>query len=133
MKQKQINDDYCDCKDGADEPGTSACDNGKFWCENTGHVGQYIFSSRVNDGICDCCDGTDEKHSHKVCEDNCWETGKETRRLQEEENERRRIGLVKKQELIEKAKLIVEENKAKLQNLKSKLDTLSIKKDQGPV
>jgi protein kinase C substrate 80K-H len=131
LKQKQINDDYCDCKDGADEPGTSACDNGKFWCENTGHVGQYIFSSRVNDGICDCCDGTDEKHSHKVCEDNCWETGKETRRLQEEENERRRIGLVKKQELIEKAKLIVEENKAKLQNLKSKLDTLSIKKDQA--
>ena len=57
LKQKQINDDYCDCTDGTDEPGTSACDNGKFWCENTGHVGQFIFSSRVNDGICDCCDG----------------------------------------------------------------------------
>ena len=48
LKQKQINDDYCDCVDGTDEPGTSACDNGKFWCENTGHVGQFIFSSRVN-------------------------------------------------------------------------------------
>ena len=91
LKQKQINDDYCDCNDGTDEPGTSACDNGRFWCENTGHVGQYVFSSRVNDGICDCCDGTDEKHSHVVCEDNCWETGKEMRRLQEEENERRKL------------------------------------------
>ena len=47
LKQKQINDDYCDCADGTDEPGTSACDNGRFWCENTGHVGQFVFSSRV--------------------------------------------------------------------------------------
>eukprot|EP00944_MAST-04C_sp_MAST-4C-sp1_P009587 g9587.t1 len=131
LKQKQINDDYCDCADGTDEPGTSACDNGRFWCENTGHVGQFIFSSRVNDGICDCCDGTDERYSHKTCEDNCWETGKETRRLQAEAEEKRRIGTQKKQELIEQAKVIVLENVEKLKTLRDKLETLKAKKEEA--
>lgn len=53
----QVNDNYCDCPDGSDEPGTSACSNGRFYCE-TEH--RYIPSSSVNDGICDCCDGADE-------------------------------------------------------------------------
>lgn len=47
-----LNDDYCDCPDGSDEPGTSACANGLFWCANEGHQGAYIRSSRVGDGLC---------------------------------------------------------------------------------
>jgi len=43
----KVNDDYCDCA-----PGTSACDNGRFFCPNRGHLGLTLFSSRVNDGIC---------------------------------------------------------------------------------
>jgi len=58
----RVNDDFCDCVfDGSDEPGTSACQNGRFYCDtqNSGFP-EFVLSSRVNDGICDCCDGSDE-------------------------------------------------------------------------
>lgn len=60
-----MNDDYCDCPDGSDEPGTSACANGKFWCKGSN---SYIPSSQVDDGICDCCDGLDER---LACTNDC--------------------------------------------------------------
>ncbi|CAO1617270.1 unnamed protein product [Sympodiomycopsis kandeliae] len=94
-----INDDYCDCADGSDEPGTSACSGldtpipeaNWFWCENKGHIPSYIRNSRVNDGICDpeCCDGSDEYGPNNVvqCPDVCGKVGKEYRKKkQEEEN-----------------------------------------------
>eukprot|EP00929_Paragymnodinium_shiwhaense_P000174 TRINITY_DN100419_c0_g1_i1.p1 TRINITY_DN100419_c0_g1~~TRINITY_DN100419_c0_g1_i1.p1 ORF type:complete len:819 (+),score=231.43 TRINITY_DN100419_c0_g1_i1:132-2588(+) len=55
-----INDDFCDCPDGSDEPGTAACEQGRFYCANAGSVPQYVRSAVVNDGVCDCCDGSDE-------------------------------------------------------------------------
>eukprot|EP00092_Neocalanus_flemingeri_P006372 GFUD01006861.1.p1 GENE.GFUD01006861.1~~GFUD01006861.1.p1 ORF type:complete len:189 (-),score=51.42 GFUD01006861.1:288-854(-) len=58
ISYSMVNDDYCDCQDGSDEPSTSACPNTVFFCSSPSST--TIPSSRVNDGVCDCCDGSDE-------------------------------------------------------------------------
>lgn len=61
LTAEMINDGRCDCPDdGFDEPGTAACENGRFYCKNTKNLELYIPSFKVNDGVCDCCDGSDE-------------------------------------------------------------------------
>ncbi|KAK0545536.1 hypothetical protein OC845_005058 [Tilletia horrida] len=82
IKHSAINDNYCDCEDGTDEPGTSACPQSRFYCANEGHIPAYILSSRVGDGICEpeCCDGSDEADNpNKNCPNVCAKIGKEHR------------------------------------------------------
>lgn len=68
----QVNDNYLDCIDGSDEPGTAVLTNGKFYCKNEGNSPKIINSWSVNDGICDCCDGSDELlNPHASCSNIC--------------------------------------------------------------
>lgn len=68
----QVNDNYLDCNDGSDEPGTAILSNGKFYCKNEGSVPKIINSWSVGDGICDCCDGSDELlNPHANCLNVC--------------------------------------------------------------
>eukprot|EP00435_Cladocopium_sp_Y103_P012593 s246_g3.t1 len=60
LPPEALNDDYCDCLDGADEPRTAACGQGRFRCENAGSIPRSIASSMVKDGVQDCCDASDE-------------------------------------------------------------------------
>ncbi|EOD22307.1 hypothetical protein EMIHUDRAFT_207494 [Emiliania huxleyi CCMP1516] len=69
MPSARVNDDYCDCLDGSDEPGTSACALGAFYCANVGFKPRVLPASRVDDGICDCCDGSDESAERRAAEE----------------------------------------------------------------
>ena len=81
LEYTSVNDNYCDCTDGSDEPGTSACHYGQFICRNKGHKAIRLPSSRVDDGICDCCDGSDEtlntSRSNNACPNTCEAQSKE--------------------------------------------------------
>lgn len=114
----RVNDNYCDCPDGSDEPGTAACGHlspqspniqpppisvGEynttralpgFYCRNKGHNPSYIPFTHVNDGICDhtaCCDGSDEwsQVGGIKCENKCKALGAEWRKA----DEKRQISL----------------------------------------
>ncbi|KAK3089491.1 hypothetical protein FSP39_004022, partial [Pinctada imbricata] len=114
---EHLNDDYCDCPDGSDEPGTSACPQATFHCTNAGYLPKDIRSSRVNDGVCDCCDGTDEYSGNIECVNNCKDLGKKLREEREEKRRLQEAGHKKKAEFSEQGKKTKEEKKNKIQDL----------------
>ncbi|CAD6198766.1 unnamed protein product [Caenorhabditis auriculariae] len=121
---KQVNDNYCDCVDGSDEPGTSACSNGHFFCQNLGYTSEYIPSSRVNDKICDCCDGSDEHSSGVSCPNLCEELGRATRVERERLAAIAKVGFAKRLELAKAGKELKNQKLKDVEPLKEEKTSL---------
>ena len=124
-----VNDQYCDCADGSDEPGTSACSydvkfpkDWRFQCQ-TPIADHYkeLFHSRINDGICDCCDGSDEYLGYAKCVNNCAEAAEREEREAREREARRQAGLQAKKELETKGEQIKADTERQLAEAKAEL------------
>uniref|UniRef100_A0A0K0ECH3 Glucosidase 2 subunit beta n=1 Tax=Strongyloides stercoralis TaxID=6248 RepID=A0A0K0ECH3_STRER len=125
-----VNDDYCDCKDGSDEPGTSACPNGKFYCINTGYAPKTVPSSMVNDNICDCCDGSDEWESEITCPNICESLGAEAREKAAKKLEIIKEGWEKRKELVIEGKKLYDEKSESISTIKEEVEKLKQEKEK---
>ncbi|KAM3693146.1 hypothetical protein ACJW31_08G144300 [Castanea mollissima] len=130
FSKTQLNDDFCDCPDGTDEPGTSACPLGKFYCRNSGHTPLFLYSSRVNDGICDCCDGSDEYDGKVKCPNTCWEAGKVARDKLKKKIATYQEGVTLRKQDVEQAKLSLAKDEAELLKLKDEEKILKVLVEQ---
>ena len=128
----QINDDFCDCADGSDEPATAACSTagGQFWCVNKGHHGKFLFSSFVNDGVCDCCDGSDEDGSLVQCSNRCEDVGREIRRQLQRQIEMHEAGHSRRAEYAQRGANFRQGVIKRQEELESQIAPLTAKRDE---
>lgn len=150
-----VNDDYCDCPDGSDEPGTSACSYISplspprppfaksstlnetlalpgFYCKNKGHIPSYIPFTNVNDGVCDyelCCDGSDEYENigGVKCEDRCGKIGKEWRKQDEIRQKSLNSARQRRKELIADAARLRKEVDDRIATLRTQIEGQTLK------
>lgn len=139
LRYDQVNDDYCDCPDGSDEPGTNACPydgSRKFYCANEGFIPGYIETFKLNDGVCDyelCCDGTDEAPG--VCPNKCEEIASQFSQYSHQVNEDLKKLMKLKQKMEAEAQKKVAEINYKVEVLKQELSKrqASTTKSKSPI
>lgn len=109
---EQVNDNFCDC--GDDEPNTSACSDGVFYCAG---LQTLLPSSRVQDGVKDCCDCSDEPQLGKECVNTCNE--------EFERRERVRAALdAIVLDGLEEARAVMQNSADRIKALQKEIDTL---------
>jgi protein kinase C substrate 80K-H len=126
LSDEIINDNYCDCVDGSDEPQTSACYQNQFTCMQKNAKPKIISSWMVDDLKCDCCDGMDEHHIK--CPNTCKELGREQEVLEKASRFILDQGLKNRENLIKKAAFAHEKDKYDLNAKQLQLDNL-VKKE----
>lgn len=138
IPMSHVNDEYCDCADGSDEPGTPACtfdarfgmkDEWRFQCSDTAFLTKEILHSHINDGICDCCDGSDEYASNARCPNTCAEAHKKAAAERAEREAKRQLGLQARTLMLEEARLYREKLKGTLEGLQLKVSSLANERD----
>ena len=155
----RVNDDYCDCPDGSDEPGTSACAHLSplspprtppdrsagafnetlalpgFYCKNKGHMPLYVPFTHVNDGVCDyevCCDGSEEWEGvgGVKCEDRCAKIGKEWRKLDEARKKSMGVADQRRKQLVVQAARLRKEVQDRISTLATQTQAAQVKVQQ---
>lgn len=128
----RLNDNYCDCEDGSDEPGTSACSHtlAVFHCVNAGFFPTDLPTSRVNDGICDCCDGSDEYASGASCAADCEQQMQQFRADKKDLIEQVEAGLQDRVALAAEAQQLWEEELQKKEKLEASTQSLKVMVEQ---